>query len=561
MAKSNLLLFGDNLPFLTDPDVFASESVDLVYLDPPFNSNANYNVLFKETTGQLSSAQIRAFDDTWSWDDAANGALHRLMHERHAPDRLKSLVKTFHSFLGHSPMLAYLVQMAVRLVHLRRVLKPSGSLYLHCDPTASHYLKLVLDGIFGPERFLNEIVWKRTSGRKGPTRFGRVHDVILFYSPGEGATWNPPSLPLTQESMRGHDFVKEGGKVYRVSDLSAMGGGPERRFGKSAIAPPAGRHWQYDQQGVDERWRDGRIRLNSKGVPRLYTPIEDLPGVAVHDVWTDIEPINAAAQERLHYPTQKPLALLKRIIAASSNPGDVVLDPFCGCGTTIDAVESLNRESPGQPPRRWIGIDVTHLAVNLIKSRLTRFDPPPLYNVRGEPVDIDGASALFKQNPYQFQFWACGLVGARPYGSMDGRPGKKGADRGIDGVRYFVDDATGPKTILVQVKGGKSGAKDVRDFRGTIEREGAALGIFIAAAAPTKEMVKEAATAAPYKSSSERSGIPRIQIVTIEKLLSGGTPTQPQGITLPRGLDLASDKTFKKAQRHDDGGLFAWGAQ
>lgn len=353
-------------------------------------------------------------------------------------------------------------------------------------------------------------------------------------------------------------MTTDDGQLYRVSDFSAMGAGPVRRFGKKTIAPPKGRHWQYDQSGIDAAWKSGRVRLNSSGVPRLFTPIEELAGVAVHDVWTDIEPINAAAQERLGYPTQKPLALLKRIIAASSNPGDVILDPFCGCGTTIDATETINREHPGEKPRRWIGIDITHLAVNLIKSRLTRFDPPAKYVVRGEPLDEPGARALFKQDPYQFQFWACGLVGARPAGTTDGKTGKKGADRGIDGQRFFVDDNTGPKTILVQVKGGKTGAKDVRDFRGTLEREGAAMGIFITLDEPTKPMREEAATLPPYRSMAEQNGVPRLQIVSIGQLLNGGNPSAPSGVVLPRGVDAAAaDRTLRKAERHESGGLFS----
>jgi site-specific DNA-methyltransferase (adenine-specific) len=555
----NLLFYGDNLTFLSDPAVFPDGSVDLVYLDPPFNSAATYNVLFREGSGEESAAQIKAFDDTWSWDASANEALYRLLHEKAANNEVKSLVKTFHQFLGHSPMLAYLVQMSVRLVHLRRVLKETGSLYLHCDPTASHYLKLVLDGVFGPASFRNEIVWKRTSGRKAPTRYGRVHDVIFFYTVSERCVWNPPAIPQTAENARGHDLVTtEDGQMFRVSDFSAMGAGPARRFGKKTIAPPKGRHWQYDQKGVDEAWKAGRVRLNSKGVPRLFTPIEELAGVAVHDVWTDIEPINASAQERLGYPTQKPLALLKRIIAASSSPGDVILDPFCGCGTTIDATETINRENPGEKPRRWVGIDITHLAVNLIKSRLTRFDPPVKYAVRGEPLDEPGARALFKQDPYQFQFWACGLVGARPAGTTDGKTGKKGADRGIDGQRFFVDDNTGPKVILVQVKGGKTGAKDVRDFRGTLEREGAAMGILITLDEPTKPMREEAATMPPYRSMAEQKGVPRLQIVSIAQLLEGGSPSAPTGVVLPRGVDTAgADRTLRKAERHESGGLFS----
>ncbi len=552
----NRLLYGDNLRFLRDPHLLPSASVDLIYLDPPFNSNATYNVLFKEATGDSSAAQIQAFDDTWAWDASAAESLAWLMQDAHTPPTLVVLVRTFHQFLGHTPMLAYLVQMAIRLVHMRRVLKPTGSLYLHCDPTASHYLKLLLDATFGPEQFRNEIVWKRTSGRVGPTRYGRVHDIILFYGATDRITWNSPATPQTEENAKGHDLVRDAdGTLRRVSDLSAMGPGPARRFGKQSIDPPKGRHWQFDQKGVDERWKDRRIRLNSRGVPRLFTPLSELPGVAIHDVWTDIEPINSAAQERLHYPTQKPLALLKRIIAASSNPGDVVLDPFCGCGTTIDAVESLNRENPDAAPRQWIGIDVTHLAVNLIKYRLRRFNPAPLYQVLGEPSDVEGATQLFRDDPFQFQYWACGLVGARPLGVVESsRSARKGADRGIDGIRFFVDDNKGPKSILVQVKGGKVGSRDVREFRGVIERESAAMGLLLSLAEPTKPMLAEAAGLEAYAVPGERTRIPRLQVVTISTLLTGGTPARPAGVVLPPHAEF--ERTIKQAPTFDEATLF-----
>jgi DNA modification methylase len=555
----NYLFYGDNLTFLADPEVFASASVDLIYLDPPFNSDASYNVLFKEGSGESSRAQIRAFDDTWSWDSSAAESLSLLMEDRHAGIEVKNLVRTLHGFLGHSPMLAYLVQMAIRLVHLRRVLKPTGSLYLHCDPTASHYLKILLDGIFGPEGFRNEIVWKRTSGRKGQTRYGRVHDVLLFYGNSETIHWNAPTIPQSLESARGHDIVEtEDGQVFRVSDLTGMGQGPALMFGEKTIAPPKGRHWAYQQSEIEKMLESGRIRFNTKGVPRLWTPLEELAGVAVHDVWLDISPINAAAKERLGYPTQKPLQLLKRVVMASSKPGDIVLDPFCGCGTTIDAVETINRENPQDKPRKWIGIDITHLAVNLIKSRLaTRFLPPneSRYTVRGEPLDLQGAIALFEQDAHQFQYWACGLVGARTSGNTATRTAKKGADRGIDGVRFFVDDNKGPKSIVVQVKGGKASSRDVRDFRAVIERENAAMGIFISMHSATKPMREEGASLSPYKSPFGGS-VPRLQIVTIEQLLVGGSPSQPSGVELPRGLDQFADRTLKKAKQSDAGGLF-----
>ncbi|MCC6661917.1 MAG: restriction endonuclease [Phycisphaerales bacterium] len=558
----NLLLYGDNLDFLQDFDLLPTGSVDLVYLDPPFNSNVDYNVLFAES-GEASVAQVQAFVDTWNWDTKAAECEERLTHGEYAPNEVKALIGTFRQFLGRSPMLAYLVQMALRLVHLRRVLKNTGSLYLHCDPTASHYLKLVLDGVFGPRAFRAEIIWQRTNARSTTGKWPRMHDVILHYE-SDAATFrsirtSAPSHKMPHTLITGPD-----GKKYQTYELTAPGrtktgdsGRPWRGFDPSRF----GRHWANNHATMDNWAKGGLIHFpKNSGFPRrrAETAFDERDRlITVGDVWTDIDRLNQTAQERLGYPTQKPLELLKRIVLASSRPGDLILDPFCGCGTTIDAVETINREHPGDPPRRWIGIDITHLAINLIKYRLSRFDPPPVYEVRGEPRDLGGARQLAQEQPYQFQFWACGLVGARPAGAAVSTPktGKKGADRGIDGVRYFVDDKSGPKPILVQVKGGKVGAAQVRDFVGTVQREGAAMGIFISLNDLTKPMRQEAAAAGMYGAAASDPGVPKIQVVTIEQLLSGGTPRQPAGVLLPRGAEV--DRTFKKAQRHDAGALFA----
>ncbi len=579
MFESNLLLYGDNLDFLRDPDQFPTASVDLIYLDPPFNSNATYNVLFKEVTGEPSAAQIKAFDDTWTWDAKAAQEEAELLADPHTPSKLAALVPTLHRFLGPSAMLAYLVRMALRLVHLRRVLKDTGSLYLHCDPTASHYLKLVLDAVFGPQNFLNEITWKRTHAHGSAKRFGPVHDTLLFYAASEKYIWMYPVIPHDPDYVVKHFKQIDDKTKKRFQPITLTGSGI--RHGESGkpwkgVDPTkVDRHWAIPGEVMERYKLTGETvqdRLDAlddadliywpksgKGTPRLKWFADDLQGMALPDVWSDIPPIPANAAERLGYPTQKPLALLKRVILASSRPGDTILDPFCGCGTTIDALETLNREFHDQPSRRWVGIDITHLAINLIKYRLARFDPAPVYDVRGEPIDAAGAEQLFKDDAYQFQFWACGLVGARPAGASAQSPkkGKKGADRGIDGARYFVDDNTGPKTILVQVKGGTVGAAQVRDFRGTVEREKAAMGIFITLKEPTKPMRQEAASADVYRSPSDKNGttIPRIQIVTVSQLLSGGSPRQPVGVLLPSDASKF-DRTFKKAKRHDQGSLF-----
>jgi DNA modification methylase len=439
-------------------------------------------------------------------------------------------MQAFRQFLGTNDMLAYLSMMAPRLLELRRVLKPTGSIYLHCDPTASHYLKMLMDAVFGPKNFRNEIVWERTTGRKGGHQFGRVHDVILFYAKTDKNVWNPPTIPQTADTAKGHDIMVDAdGTAYRVSDLTGPGQGPPRKFGDKLIAPRTGRHWQFDQDGIDRLMSDGRIVFSGGGKPRLRTNIKDLPGVAVRDVWTDIEPINSAAQERMPYPTQKPIALLRRIISASCPPGGLVCDPFCGCGTTVDAAQEM-----GFP---WVGIDITHLAINAIKLRLhDRYHGKAEFKVIGEPVSLPDAVQLAKEDPYQFQFWSLGLVGARPDVQ------KKGADQGIDGRLFFHDESESGKTkqIIFSVKAGNIRPAYVSELRGVIDREQAAIGVLITMEEPTKAMRTEAASADFYISPFGK--YPRLQILTIADLLSG------KGIDYPSAAQRI-DKTYKKAPK------------
>ncbi|MGB9457184.1 MAG: site-specific DNA-methyltransferase [Bryobacteraceae bacterium] len=311
----NRLYYGDNLTVLKG--CIADQSVDLIYLDPPFNSQATYNVLFRSTAGERSKAQIEAFEDTWHWGDEAELAFDGVMSGQNS--EAAELLRAMRAFLNENDMMAYLSMMAVRLLELHRALKPTGSMYLHCDPSASHYLKILIDSVFGGNNFRNEIIWKRTSGRKGLSQFGRVHDVILFYSKSEESTWNGQAVPQSEDNVRGHDIMKDADdNPFRVSDFSGAGQGPARRFGGKTIEPPPGRHWMFDQEGVDRLMTEGRIVFSANGQPRLKTYLKDLPGISIHDVWTDIEPINSAAQERLGYPTQKPLPLLERIISSSS---------------------------------------------------------------------------------------------------------------------------------------------------------------------------------------------------------------------------------------------------
>ena len=523
--SDNKLYYGDNLDVLCRHVV--DDSVDLVYLDPPFKSNQDYNVLFEEHTGEPSEAQIHAFEDTWIWDQTAARAYRETVE---AGGDVSRVMQAMYTFLGPSDMLAYLSMMAPRLVELRRVLKPTGSLYLHCDPAASHYLKLLLDRVFGPKNFRNEIVWKRTSGRKGVSQYGRVHDIILYYSKSKSSIWNAPKVPQSAETVRGHDLMEDEGGVYRVSDFSGAGQGPPRIFGgRGEIAPPSGRHWMFDQDGINRLMSEDRIVFSARGKPRLKNYLND---IAVHDVWTDIEPINASAQERLGYPTQKPEALLERIVQASSNEGDVVLDPFCGCGTTIAAAQKLGR--------KWIGVDITHLAINLIKFRLfDAYRTDAEYDVVGEPVDVSGARALAQLNDgrYQFESWSLGLVKARVAGK------KKGADRGIDGSLFFHDENSGKtKQIVLSVKSGKVGVNHIRDLRGVLEREEAQIGALITLEKPTRPMRSEAASAGFYESPWNKKKYPILQILTIEELLEGKVIEYP-ALT-------GANVTFRKARRH-----------
>ena len=504
----NLLYYGDNLDVLRRH--VADESVDLVYLDPPFNSNANYNVLFAEKSGKRAAAQIKAFEDTWRWDEEAARAYQETVE---AGGPVSQAMQAFRTFLAESDMLAYLAMMAPRLVELRRVLKPSGSLYLHCDPTASHYLKVLLDGVFGPQHFRNEIIWKRTTAHSSAKRFAPVHDVIFFYARAKTPVWNAPREDYEDEYLARYYKYDDGdGRLYWRADIT----GPGIRHGETGQAwrgrdvTAKGRHWAYPIAELDRLDAEGMVYWPpGGGMPQEKRYRDDLKGRAASDVWTDVNRINPVGNERLGYPTQKPEALLDRIIGASSNEGDVVLDAFCGCGTTIASAQRLKR--------RWIGIDITNLAISLIRHRLRDSygdDIEKSYEVIGEPVSVPDAEALAASDPYQFQWWALGLVGARP------AEGKKGADKGIDGRIYFHEgDVGSTKQVILSVKAGKLHAPYVRDLRGVVEREKAAIGVLLTLEEPTRAMRTEASSAGFY--SSPWGQHQRLQIVTVGELLGG----------------------------------------
>ena len=477
MKEINTLYYGDNLEVLQN---FPAECVDLIYLDPPFNSKANYNVLFGEG-GSQSKSQIRAFDDTWHWGMEAEKSYATVMEKNGKP---ADALEAFRGLLGDNDMMAYLAMMTPRLIELRRVLKDTGSIYLHCDPTASHYLKILMDSIFGKRQFRNEIAWCYRGAGYPKKDFGKRHDVILRYSKTENYYFN---LDDVREEYA--ETTKERFKHY----IGNVRGGND--FGQQSLNPK-GKH---------------------------------------PDDWWQIQPIAPSSNDRLGYPTQKPLSLLEKIVLASSNKGDVILDPFCGCGTTIHAAQKLERN--------WLGIDITHLAIGLIEYRLQKaFSISP--KVIGAPEDMDGAVDLAKRDKYQFEAWAV----TRIPGIMPNQ--KKGADGGIDGRgRFFQGTDKGKPNygkIIVSVKGGKNiGVSMIRDLKGTMDREKAELGIFLCLALPTRPMMQEAASAGLYKDISGRE-CPKVQILTMQEWFDGKKPVLP--LTIEEYRQSAARET---GEHHD----------
>lgn len=515
----NTLYFGDNLHILREN--FDDESVDLIYLDPPFNSKRDYNLLFKTPKGEQSDAQITAFEDTWHWGEQAEREFSELKQQ--ANTDVSELLLSFRRFLKESDMMAYLVMMTNRLLELHRVLKPTGSLYLHCDPTASHYLKIVLDTVFEAEHFVSEIIWMRTTSKSLMSRrLPNNHDVVFLYSKGDDYYWNEDAVfapydlnNLDEKTAEKYSQRDPDGRLYQLTDLTNPN--PDRP------------NLTYEFLGITKVWRWTKDRMQAAydaglvvqprpgAVPRYKRYLDEQRGKPLGDVWTDIPPINSQAAERLGYPTQKPLALLDRIVQASSKPGDIVLDPFCGCGTAVHAAQKWGRN--------WIGIDITHLAIRAIERRMKKAFPSLQFETHGVPKDLDAARDLALRDKHEFELWACSLVDAQPY-----RGGKKGADSGIDGIKYFEDDKKNTKKIIISVKGGEHiGRAMIADLKNSVDREGAQIGFFITLTEPTGPMKNEAHSAGYYQSKvlGEVHEYPKIQILTIEDLLDGKRPSYP----------------------------------
>lgn len=514
---TNQLWFGDNLEILRDH--VRDESVDLVYLDPPFNSNRAFNVIFGKHPDDTETvaAQIKAFDDTWHWTSDTSRQYEHYTAGGVSP-RVGSTLKAFYALVGETDLMAYLVNMAPRLAELRRVLKPTGSLFLHCDPTMSHYLKVMLDAIFGPEQFQNEITWQRAGAKNDSVRYGRCHDVILFYTVGKKFTWHPQYAPFDQASIdKNYTHVEAGtGRRYRRGDLTAAKPGGDVDFEWHGVRPYKGRHWAYSKDRLEQMYAEGKIEFRRTGMPVYKRYLDEQPGVPLQDVWTDIR-LTSADKERLGYPTQKPMALLERIISASSGPRDVVLDPFCGCGTTIDAAERLGRN--------WIGIDIAFVAVDIIQKRLRRYYGRSVsYELRGSPRDLAGADALFERDEFEFQTWAVTQLDAEPNE-------KRSRDKGVDGVASFYIDRVATGRVIVSVKGGRNVIpRDVRDLVGTVATQKAQMGVLVMRAEPSPGVRDAANHAGTYTWPLNGQVYPRIQIITIGQLLNGARPVIPTQI-------------------------------
>ncbi len=476
---SNALYYGDNLDVLRRhvPD----GSVDLVYLDPPFQSGKDYNLVFESRAGarEQPHAHAEAFKDTWRWGPLAEASYAEV--ER-VGGTVARTARALRAILGESDIMAYLCMMAPRLVELRRVLKASGSLYLHCDPTASHYLKVLLDGIFGPSCFRNEVIWRYRRWPAKARRFQRMHDVLLFY---------------TASRERAHTFnTLYGYEKLAESTRKTFGTRKQRADFSSGHRKPGVEEAETQGPPLSDFWDPDEVAGS---------------GPPLSDAW-EIGVIAAIGRERTGYPTQKPETLLERIIRSSSNEGDLVLDPFCGCGTAIAVAERLKR--------RWMGIDVTHLAIGIVRERMKAAS----FEVHGEPIDLAGARRLAHDAPSQFQWWILGRLGARPAacGARDG-----GAESGVDGELFFGSSpgAAPDRRVVVSVKSGRHVAAHVRELRAALSREDATIGVLVTLEEPTAAMTAEAARAGFYESASGRH--PRVQILSAAAILRGRSIDRP----------------------------------
>jgi len=507
----NKLYYGDNLEVLRK--YIKDESIDLCYIDPPFNSKRNYNQIYNNL-GKEDQAQAQAFVDTWTWDNHANEALEEIQsnYQGKFTSQTIDLIDGLTKVLGKGSLLAYLVSMTLRIVEIHRVLKSTGSFYLHCDPTASHYLKIVLDTIFCSQGgdYIAEITWERTSAHSDSKTFANTTDVIFLYSK-RILMFNQQFKPYSEEYLKKYYKHQDGKGRFLDRDLTAGG--------------LSGGGYNYDWKGIKKLWRcpietmqkyeeQNKLYYTRNGTPRLKQYLEEMPVVPLTNLWNDIPPINSQASERLGYPTQKPEALLERIIKASSNKGDVILDAYCGCGTTIAVAERLERN--------WIGIDITYQSISLMLKRLEdSFGKNVLDKIElnGIPKDMESAQALATKpddrTRKEFEKWAVLTYSNNRAVIND----KKGADKGVDAIAYFQGDKDNREKIIFQVKSGNVKSGDIRDLQGTMTLQGAALGIFITLKPPSKDMVQTAKSAGIYRGRYMSQSVDKIEIVTVQEIL------------------------------------------
>ncbi len=514
----NQLFYGDNLEVLRKH--IKDETVDLCYIDPPFNSKRNYNQIYNNV-GKEDQAQAQAFIDTWTWDDYANQGLKEIQENYQGRFTSQSidLISGLTKVLGKGSLLAYLISMTLRIVEIHRVLKPTGSFYLHCDPTASHYLKIILDAIFCSQGgdYLNEIVWKRTTSHNdAKTNFSNLNDIIYLYTKGSRYTFNKQYAEYDENYIaKNFRHIDQYGRRYSSDNLRSPNPRPNLTYDYKGFKPHQN-GWTVSRERMEELDKEGKLIFpkTSDGRIRIKKYLDEMSGVTLGNNWNDIPPISSQAAERLGYPTQKPEALLERIIKASSNEGDVVLDAYCGCGTSVAVSQRLDR--------KWIGIDITYQSISLILKRLEdAFGKGAIENItlNGIPKDMESAKALaLKQDDRtrkEFEKWAV-LTYSNNRATINQ---KKGSDKGVDGIAYFTGDKDEPEKIILQVKSGKANSSDIRDLQGTMTREGAALGIFITLNKPTKDMSKEAKEAGIYQSRFMSQPTDKIRIVTIQEII------------------------------------------
>ncbi|MBS9391642.1 MAG: site-specific DNA-methyltransferase [Dolichospermum sp. LBC05a] len=516
----NQLYYGDNLEVLRR--YIKDESVDLCYIDPPFNSKRNYNQIYNNI-GAEDKAQAQAFIDTWEWDDHAIRGIDEIITNYHGlfTQQCIGLISGLSNVLGKGSLLAYLVSMTLRITEIHRVLKPTGSFYLHCDPSASHYLKLILDAVFCSQggEFRNEIVWKRTTthndGKQGARQFGRVHDVILFYVKNvKKSIFNTVYENYSDSYIdSSYNKIDADGRRFKTSDLSAAKPGGNTSYSWKGTLPPAGRYWAFSYENMERFEAEGKIYYSKTGKPYLKQYLNEMPGISPDDIWTEFPGITIKA-ERLGYPTQKPEALLQRIIKASSKENDIVLDAYCGCGTTIAVCQKLERQ--------WIGIDITYQSISLILKRLEdSFGKEFVDTIKlhGIPKDIESAIALANKaddrTRKEFEKWAI-LTYTNNRAIINT---KKGADKGVDGTVLFYGDKGEAEKVIFQVKSGKVKSGDIRDLLGTMTLENASIAIFITLENPTKDMLKTAKSAGFYQNKLMTHSCDKIQIITVQDII------------------------------------------